>query len=219
MTIVQPNIYVPPAIELGLHLGKYVREGSVVRDAVSKQIVNLLKEVPDAAEMLETAASATARLKWMPGKPAIIITAVVVSAAAATGVIAHKVKKHAERNMVSSESVRKFGVSWDKYQEAIRDQRLDAEILDQLISDFEALVQCSPEDRTSPLALSAEHGASLANFVANYSDKLAKANNLDLADLQEKERQQVPIQDSGDSVVVDLRRNLTVQRKIFGDAA
>lgn len=218
MTIIQPKIYLPPAIELGLHVGKYVREGSVVRDAASKQIVKHLKEVPGPGEEVENVASAAVRLKWMPSKPVIIVTAVALTAVAVTGVVVHNVKKQAER-MALPECVRNFGISWDRYRDAIRDRRLDVEILDQFISDFDALLRYSEEHGAIPLDLSAGLGASLANFVADYTSKLAEANSVDLADLQKKERQREATRDPGHDVVVDLRRNLAVQRMIFGDAA
>lgn len=198
---------------------KYVREGSVVRDAVSKQIVKHLNEVPDTGEIVQNVAGATARLKWMPSNPAIIVTAVALAAVTVTGVVVHKVKKQAERNMALPECLRNFGTSWDRYRAAIRDRRLDVEILDQFISDFDAVLRYSEDHGTISLDLSVEQGTSLADFVADYTSKLAAANSLDLADLQKEERQQEPTRDSGHDAVVDLRRNLAVQRKIFGDAA
>ncbi|MCC9178619.1 hypothetical protein [Arthrobacter sp. zg-Y750] len=219
MTIIQPKLDVPAAIELGLLAGKYIREGSVVRDALSKQIVKHLKEVPDTVEIAEKAVGTAARLKWVPSKGAIVITAVAVTAVAVTGVVKHVVKKRAAQNVGLPECVRNFGASWDSYRAAIRDRRLDVEILDQFISDFDALLRYSEDEGSLPLDLSTEQGASLANFVADYTAKLADANSVDLADLQKKARQQEMTQDPKHDVVVDLRRNLVVQRKIFGDAA
>lgn len=219
MTIIQPKLDVPAAIELGLLTGKYIREGSVVRDALSKQIVKHLREVPDTVEIAEKAAATTARLKRVPSKGAIVITAVAVTAVAVTGVVKHVVKKRAEQNMALPECVSNFGASWDRYRAAIRDRRLDVEILDQFISDFDALLRYSEDEGTLPLDLSTEQGALLANFVADYTTKLADANSVDLADLQQKARQQEMTHDPKHDVVVDLRRNLVVQRKIFGDAA
>lgn len=218
MTIIQPNIYVPPAIELGILGGKLIREGSVVRDAVSKQIVKHLKEVPDTAETVEKVTRATARIKGLPSKPTII-TAVVVTAVAVTGVVVlQQVKKHAERNMAMPECVRIFGASWDAYREAIRDQRLDVEIIDQLISDFDAVRHYS--DGSTPLDFTREQGNSVVNFVARYTSKLADANGVDLNELREQVQAQDPSQhqDAGNDGAIELRRNLAVQRKIFGDA-
>jgi hypothetical protein len=42
---VQPNIHLPLWIELGITAGKFIREGSVLRDPVSKKFVKLLHEV------------------------------------------------------------------------------------------------------------------------------------------------------------------------------
>lgn len=215
MTIVQPNIPVPPAIELGILAGELYRNGSVVRNVASGRIFKLLDEVPDTGEMLEKVADATARTKWMPSKPVVIITTVAVAAAVATGVVVHQVKKQAQRSMAMPECVKNFSRSWDRYRDAIRDRSLDLEIIDQLIFDFDAVMQYSEgHDSSSTLDLSTKQGESLVDFVADYTSELAEANGVDLSDLQNQESK-IP----GNDVVVDLRRNLAVQRKIFGDAA
>lgn len=220
MDIVQPIIYVPPVIQAGLLIGKFTRNGSVVRNTSSGRIVKLLDEVPDTGEMVEKVVDATARMKWMPSKPVIIIS-VAVTAVAVTGVVVHKVKKQAQRNIAMPECVRNFDASWDRYRDAIRDRRLDVEIIDKLLADFDAVRQYSEEHGSSTLDLSTEPGKSLVNFVADYTSKLAEANSVDLSDLQKQEQaqEQEQPQDPGNDVVVDLRRNLAVQRKIFGDAA
>jgi hypothetical protein len=219
LTIVQPNIHVPLDIELGIIAGRFIREGSVVRDAVSKKFVKLLNEVPDTGEMVEKVADATVRMKWMPSKPVIIITSVAVTVAVVTGVVVHTVKKQAQRNMVMPECVKDFNASWGKYLDAIRERRLDVEIIDQLISDFDAVRGYSDDHGSSiTLDLSTKQGEPLV-FVADYTRKLAEANSVDLSDLQNQEQEQEQSRDPGNDVVVDLRRNLAVQRKIFGDAA
>ncbi|MDD1477931.1 hypothetical protein [Arthrobacter sp. H16F315] len=188
---------------------------------MSKQIVKHLKEVPDTRETVENVASATARFRGLPRKP-VIITAVVATAVAVTGVVVlQQVKKHAERNMFMPECVETFGASWDRYREAIRDQCLDVKIIDQLISDFDAVRQCSEEHGSTTLDFSQGQGKSVVKFVADYTSKLADANSVVLSELQEPAHAQVPSQpqDAGDGAVVELRRNLAVQRKIFGDAA
>lgn len=215
MTIIQPNIYLPPAIELGILAGTLVREGSVVRDAVSKQIVKHLQEVPDTGEAVEKVASAAARFRGLPRKP-VIITTVAVTAVAVTGVVVlQQVKKRAERNMAMPECVRTFGASWDRYRAAIREKCLDVEIIDQLISDFDAVRQYS-EEHGATLDFSQGQGQSVVKFVAEYTSKLADANGMDLSELPEQAQSQEP---GRNEAVVDLRRNLTVQRKIFSDAA
>lgn len=218
MTIIQPNIHVPPAIEAGLRTGNYIRQGSVVRHAVSKRIVAHLKEVHYADEMADRVASATARLKWMPSKSAVILTAGAMTVAVAALVV-HGAKKQAERNTPLPECVKDFGASWEKYQAAIRDRRLDLEILDQLISDFDALQLYSRENNASLLGLTPEQGISSVSFVADYTSKLAHANGFDLTALQENEQASGPLEGLGRGEFVDLRRNLAAQRKIFGDAA
>lgn len=215
MTIIQPSIYLPPAIELGLLAGTLIREGSVVRDAVSKQIVKHLKEVPDAGETAEKVASAAARFRGLPGKP-VVITTIAVAAVAVTGVVVlQQVKKGAERSLAMPECVRTFGASWDRYRAAIRNKCLDVEIIDQLISDFDGVRQYF-EEHGETLDFSQGQGKSVVKFVAEYTSKLADVNSLDLGELREQTQTQEP---GRNEAVVDLRRNLAVQRTIFGNAA
>lgn len=221
MTIQPINVSIPPSIEAGINIGELFRKGSVVRNALG-QIVAQLDEVPDTGEMVEKVADAVARTKWIPSKRVIIIaSAVAVTAALVTGGVVHQVKKQAQRNMAMPECVRNFESSWDSYRNAIREQSLDAEIIDKLISDFDVVRQYSEEYGSSTLDLSTEQGKSLVNFVADYTSKLAEANSVDLSDLPKQAQKQEPGQPqaAGNDAVVDLRRNLVVQRKIFGDAA
>lgn len=215
VTIIQPSIYLPPAIELGLLAGTLIREGSVVRDAVSKQIVKHLKEVPDAGETAEMVASAAARFRRLPRKP-VVITTIAVAAVAVTGVVVlQQVKKRAERSLAMPECVRTFGASWDRYRAAIRDKCLDVEIIDQLISDFEGVRQYF-EEHGETLDFSQGQGKSVVKFVAEYTSKLADVNSMNLGELREQAQTQEP---GRNEAVVDLRRNLAVQRRIFGNAA
>lgn len=184
------------------------------------RIVKLLNEVPDTGEMVEKAASATARMRWIPSKHVIVIaSAVAVTAAVVTGVVVHKVKQQAERSMTLPECVQHFSASWDRYRDAIGNRTLDAEIIDKLISDFDAVRQYSEEHGSNKLDLRTEQGKSLVKFVAGYTSKLAEVNNVDLSDLQNQTQEEQQVRDPGNDVVVDLRRNLAVHRKIFGDAA
>lgn len=221
MTIQPVNVYIPPLIEAGINMGELFRNGSVVRNALG-QIVAHLDEVPDTSEMVEKVADAAARMKWIPSKRVIIIaSAVAVTAALVTGGVVHTVKKQAQRKMAMPECVSNFGASWDRYQDAIRERRLDVEIIDKLISDFDVVRQYSEEHGSRTLDLSTEQGKSLVNFVADYTSKLADANSVDLSELREQAQAQEPGQPqaAASDAVVDMRRNLAVQRKIFGDAA
>ncbi|WP_461163595.1 hypothetical protein [Arthrobacter sp. R4-81] len=221
MTIQPVNVYIPPLIEAGINMGELFRRGSVVRNALG-QIVAHLDEVPDTSEIMEKVADAAARMKWMPSKRVIIVaSAALVTAALVTGGVVHTVKKKAERKMAMPECISNFGESFDRYQDAIRERRLDVEILDKLISDFDVLRQYSEEHGSCALDLSTEQGRSIVNFVDDYTSKLAEANGADLSAFRGQAQAPEPDQpeDATNDAVVSLRRNLAVQRKIFGDAA
>lgn len=218
--IIQPvNVSIPPLIEAGIIVGDLFRTGSVVRNRLG-QIVALLDEAPATDEMVEKVTDAASHMKWIPSKRVVVIVSTVaLTAALVTGGVLHKVKMHSQRNRAFPECVRKFETSWDDYRNAIRERRLDAETIDKLISDLDAVRQHSEENSNSTLDLSTEQGKSLVNFVADYTRKLAEANNVNLAEFQEQPQEPGQAEDAGINAVVYLRQNLAVQRKIFGDAA
>ncbi|MEV0068005.1 MULTISPECIES: hypothetical protein [unclassified Amycolatopsis] len=96
--------------------------------------------------------------------------------------------------------------------EAVRNQSLDAEIIDRLIADLDAAKAYS-ESGNITVDFSAEQYETLVQVVIDYTRQLAQANSIDLDESPES----TPT--SADAPVVDLRRSLEVQRRIFNDAA
>lgn len=222
MDVVQPIIAMPAAIQAGIDIGIYFREGSVIRNVATGRIVKLLKEVPDTSEMAEKAVAATARMTWIPSKPVVIVgSAVALAAVIGVGFTLHAVKKQAERIAAMPECMVDFGTSWDRYRDAIVERRLNVNVIDQFIADFDELLEYSIEHDKGTLDWNTEQGRSLGEFVADYTGRLAEANSVDLDDLRNQAQAEEPLdlRETRGDVVVELRRNLAVQRKIFGDAA
>jgi hypothetical protein len=204
----QSTFIIPPEIEAGILSGDLVRYGGVVRN-LSGQIVKHLDEVELRAGDEKTAAGVAALLK----KPRVLIPTLAVAAAAVGGGISFASARRRKLAVVP-ESVERYNASLRAYLEAVQEGRLDAGIIDLLISDLDAVVAYSERNGSDIcLDFSTEQAAILVKLVVDSTKQLAKANSVDLRELHEK----APASDGG--AVVDLRRHLETQKKIFADAA
>lgn len=207
------NFYIPPEIQAGLDSGVLIQFGGVVRNSFGR-IVKLLDQAPEPVESVEKMVRAAAGTKSMPAKPAMIIGGALVVATGVAGAVVYAAKKRRAGKAAMPECVKNYNASLGRYLDAIREERLDADIIDQLISDFDAVREFSDESGSSiKLDLSTKQGEALSKLVADYTRQLAEANSIDLDEFQGQ------AQDSGNGAVVDLRRYLAVQKKIFTEAA
>lgn len=157
---------------------------------------------------------AAAGTKLMPSKLAMIVGGSLVVAVGVAGAVVYASKKRRAGKVTMPECVKNYNASLGGYLDAIREERLDADIIDQLISDFDAVREFSDESGSSiKLDLSTKQGEALSKLVVDYTRQLAEANSIDLGEFQGQ------TQDSGNGAVVDLRRHLAVQKKIFTEAA
>ncbi|GAA0436563.1 hypothetical protein Acor_84450 [Acrocarpospora corrugata] len=112
--------------------------------------------------------------------------------------------------------VEKFNASLGAYLEAVRNGCLDADVLDRLISDLDALKEESDGGRII-VGFSADQLDTLVNHVADYTRKLAESNQIELSELQESTSHSED--NSPSQTIIDLRRYLGVQKQIFNRAA
>ena len=113
----------------------------------------------------------------------------------------------------TSECVERYNASLGAYLDAVRGGQLDADIVDRLISDFDAVRAYSDENGGITLDLKTKQGESLFNLVVDYTRQLAETNSIDLSGLEK------PTTEFKNDPVVDLRRHLAFQRKVFTEAA
>ncbi|WP_329178594.1 hypothetical protein OG754_31520 [Streptomyces decoyicus] len=208
--ISQPtSFYIPPEIEAGLLGGNLIQYGGVVRNQMG-QIVKHLKEVP----LPVCNEKAVARVAGMLKNPRFLIPITVVGAVAAgaAAIVATKKRKHTGKCEVP-ECIQSYNASLAAYVEAVHEGRLEVDIIDRLIADLDAVRAYSGEDGSITLDFSTKHAEMLVNIVVDYTRQLAEANSVDLNELQGV----APA--SENDVVVDLRRHLEVQRKVFTEAA
>lgn len=194
---IQPvAFFIPPDIQLGLDAGKLVRYGGIVRNQLG-HIVTHLKEVPVPSKDPAMAQRVVSLLKDRR-----VVTVIVLGTA--TGGVAAAL---AIRTQVQARKcARTLNDSLVAYLKAARDGTLDEATVSRLITDLDAAESFSTNGQ---VAVASE----LVALVMDYTGKLAEANSVDVGELQEA----TPAPD--DATVIDLRRHLEVQRRIFAGAA
>jgi hypothetical protein len=204
--IVQPTFFVPPAIAAGLLTGDLTRWGGVVRDTAG-HIVAHLDEIP-APKPNDAVGAAAA---WVPTRPVVVAgLATVVVVGSVSAAVAIVCRRRRRRGL--PDCVKNYNASLLAYLEAVSHQSLKAEIIDRLIADLDGLKAYSKNSNMT-LGFSVEQSEALVQVVIDYTRQLAQANSIDLGELPES----TPT--STNASVIDLRRYLESQRRIFTCAA
>ncbi|MFB2573462.1 hypothetical protein [Micrococcus sp. IITD107] len=218
--ITQQNFIIPPELESGLLSGDLIQWGGVVRD-LSGRIVKHLKEaqLPDTAGeslAVRVASSAVKSQSDLAGNlknPWVIIPAALAGTVVAGAAVYVAVKKYRQASQAEvPECVVSYNSSLRTYLEAVSEGRLDAKIIENLISDLDDVLAYEDEDGTISLNFSSKHAETLVEIVVNSTKQLIEDNDLDLDKLEDE----VPASESDN--VVDLRRYLEIQQRIFSDA-
>ncbi|MGR6320713.1 hypothetical protein Q2K19_22235 [Micromonospora soli] len=205
--IEQVYLYIPPEIQARIATRELFRIGSVVRDAATGQVFKHLDEV--AGPVKNQAERAAATLRGRLRNPWVIVgvTAAGVAVVGGAALVAARKRKRA-----IPDCLKNFNASLRAYLEAAREGRLEVGVVNQLISDLDA-VQAYSVDGVITVDLSVEQWKTLVNLVGDYTRKLAEANSIAPDEVLGDAT------DSENDSVVDLRRYLEAQRKIFARRA
>lgn len=205
--IEQVNLYIPPEIQARIDTKELFRIGSVVRNVATGQVFKHLDEVTGPAK--NQAERAVASLRGRLRNPWVIVgvTAAGVVVVGGAALIAARKRKRAILDCLKN-----FNASLRVYLETARQGQLDVGVVFQLISDLDA-VQAISVDGVIAVDLSFEQWKTLISLVGDYTRKLAEANSIDLDNVLGDTA------DSENDSVVDLRRYLEAQRKIFARRA
>ncbi len=205
--IVQPELYVPPALALGIASGKYVLIGGTVRHAGSGRIVALLKDAPG----LEKGRAATGRAAAKLSASRVPVVAAALGAVTVGGayVLAHR--HRASRQM--PECVSALDASLSAYLEAGRAANLHVDIVGRLIRDLDAVTAFA---QATDVAIDFSTGlwANMVTLVVDHTSKLAVAYGLNEPDLAGRIERP-----PGDDSIMNLRRHLQVQGALLNLAA
>jgi hypothetical protein len=206
--IIQPLLEIPDDIALGLRSGDLVRLGGVVRDNAGR-LVTLLDDASPIENAQEAAQASIARILRKPNY--VLIGLGVVAVAATAGRAAYLVTRKTKAAQPELPmSVESYSASLAAYLEAARHGTLDAEIIDRLIADLDA-VKAESDSGTITIAFLPEQWETLVGIVAGHTRTLAEANQLELSKLPEPGNAQ-------GATIIALRPYLEVQRELFSRA-
>lgn len=208
----QPLLHIPPEIEAGLLDGTLKLTGSVVRWTANGRILKHLKSVdlptPEASKALVARLSSGSTRQY-----ALVIAGggfVLVGGAYAANYF--KKRRAAARSIAVEdmpECVTGFEASLLAYVEAGRAGSLDANLLDELIVDLDAVKALMEEG--NEVLISLENLVPLFDLVIAHTPRLAAAYGVDLGELDKV--------DTEGGVVLSLRRHLKAQKMIVAEAA
>ena len=209
MAVIQPALEIPDDIAFRLLTGEYVRDGGVVRDHAGR----LVKLLDDASPIDDAQKAARASIaKVLKNRKGVGIGLGVVAVAATAGGAAYLVTRKTKAAQPELPTcVENYSASLAAYLEAARHGTLDAQIIDRLIADLDAL-KAESDSGTITIEFSPEQSETLVGLVAGHTRKLAEANQLELSNLPE------PANTQG-ATIIELRPYLEVQRELFSLAA
>ncbi|CRK52158.1 conserved hypothetical protein [Rhodococcus sp. RD6.2] len=193
--IQQVNLYLPPYIQAGIAAGLMKQTGGTVRN-LQGQIVKLLEEASLAEKAPANAQRAAAAI--LRDKRVVTVLVVTTTIVGGATVLAVRDRRQAKR------CVAELNASLIAYLEAARDARLDEVTIGRLLADLDAAEAHSKHGNVAV-------AATLVELVMEYTSKLAEANSVELEDLDTPS--------AGEATVVDFRRHLEAQRRIFRRAA
>lgn len=203
--IIPVSLYIPPEIAKGIADGDLTRYASVVRNSAGRVVAHLEEVSVFERATEEFVKRAGSSLK----NPRVAATAGVITLVAAGGGVIYAVKKRkksAER--VLPGCVQNYNRSLQAYLEAIQSGSLDLDIINQLREDLDAVIAYEDHDG-AVVAFSPGQLSVLNKILTDYTGELVKVNNPGM--LEEVVRSEV----SEDVQVVDLKRHLDLQRRVF----
>jgi hypothetical protein len=209
MAIIQVALEVPDDIYLALLNEDLVRRGGVVRDAAG-QIVAHLKEVDLPQDDVNRDLVKQAMELAKQNKVILIGIGVAAAAAAGIGVAVHAVKAKAEkkRQEALAELESSFNGAMRTYLDSVHDGNLNESALSNLICQVDE-VKSGLDGGKIELDLSDGQLDALVTIMKDYTERLARANGVELAKAPKTKRK-----DSNPNLTV-LRHYLHEQQRIL----
>ena len=228
---IQPvSFYIPADIAARIATGDLIRFGGIVRDQAGHIVMHLPEVVESvsnkkllpqlATTVKKTRVAGVANEAWVAGaakmprvagtlKNRWVQAGVILGT---VGIVTYKVYVGVrKRRAKEPDCVRSYNASLIAYIEAVGEGRLELEMVDRLIADFDAVREYTDEGGRIALDFSTQEAELLVELVVDYTSRLAEMNAVDLNEL----RAQKP--DSENDEVGQLRRHLEVQRRLFNE--
>lgn len=208
MAIVQEAYDIPDDILKGIMTGLYRRIGSVVRYATGPKKGQIVKHLDPIDMPTADSKGMLAKMAAYAAKHPKTLIGVGIGAAAALSFGIYFVVQSKKE---PTEIVR-YRDALKAYIDAIRNGTMTLEIIDEMISAMDAL-KSRPDYEEISIALSSAELDTLVNRLCEYTRKLAIDNHVELS----PEEKEAPLLDN--QSIIDFRRYLDVQKRIFESAA
>lgn len=179
--IIQPSIEIPDKYLQGLMTGKYIRQGSVIRNQQG-ELVKFLKEVPKNDNTANTAISSY-KLKNSLIGIGVIVGVSTLALGVYTAYQKYRKKKQDEnqQNVISNG----FNTSLNNYINAIKEGNLSLDILEDFIWNIN-FIKKNSENKEIEITISIQQLEELVNLIYSYTIKLAEINNIDYTSIKKK---------------------------------
>ena len=177
--IIQPSIEIPDKYLQGLMTGKYIRQGSVIRNQQG-ELVKFLKEVPKNDNTANTAISSY-KLKNSLIGIGVIVGVSTLALGVYTAYQKYRKKKQDEnqQNVISNG----FNTSLNNYINAIKEGNLSLDILEDFIWNIN-FIKKNSENKEIEITISIQQLEELVNLIYSYTIKLAEINNIDYTSIK-----------------------------------
>jgi hypothetical protein len=202
VSVRQVPLVIPDAMLVRLDAGELMLRGGVLRERATGQIVKHLADASPADAARAALAESIPKAFRSPKGVAVIGLGVAVAVAGGAYLATRRTRAAQPELPAPFED---FNTSMAAYLDAASQGALDAQIIDRLIADLDAL-EAESERGTDTIAFTAE--PLLVRVAADYTRMLLEANQLGPNNLP------APANPEG-ATIKDLRPYLELQREIF----
>lgn len=181
--VIQPSIEIPDKYLQGLMTGKYIRQGSVIRNQQG-EFVKFLKEVSNNDDIPNTAISSYKLKNSLIGIGVIVgVSTLALGVYTAYQKYRKKKQDKNQQNVISNG----FNTSLNNYINAIKEGNLSLDILEDFIWNIN-FIKKNSENKEIEITISIQQLEELVNLIYSYTIKLAEINNIDYTSIK-KNRQ------------------------------
>jgi len=213
MSVIQPNLYIPPAYQVRIDAGELWRDGGVLRRTINGTIALILKDGP--ASEVDTQAVQNAVSKAIKKvdmgrllkshKVATTVGIVGLAITIGTGIYLYIGKKKNDKAVEdAARNVSEFQNALAKYLKLAMKGMLQLSDIDRLLSSV-ARLEGGPVGERIVIDLSTGELSELVSYIIGYTKLLAAANSYELDETYSDE----------DCTIDNLRQHLLAQKKIF----
>lgn len=209
MPVVQEIFDIPVDIAAKILTGDYIRMGGVVRYAVGPkkgQIVKHLKPI-DLKPNEQMKNMGVKAIQFAKNNKKVIAVVGVCAGVAVAGAGVYQKLKNTEPKVVTE-----FRKALKEYINAIRSASLNEEIINKMADALDKLKKHKNYEKIQ-FQLSVEELNTLVNRIFEYTQRLAKDNEIELSDIDNASP------DIMEDSIITLQRYLAIQKHIFQEAA